>query len=183
MQTAAACNKLSLMKKLFTALSLLVLSSLLYATTIGTGAIAMGGTMKNDAFLLGLGGTVINVTDYNDKFSMGIGAHLDISWMLRKHDTDGLFAAVAGPGLDIRPVKHLSLSIVIGPGMVAEGGSFGIGFGLDVAASYFFNASFGISAGITNYHQFYINDKDRDTDYSFAGNGYVGVAWRMQQEN
>lgn len=171
------------MKKLITALTMLILSSLLFATTIGTGAVTMGGTMKDDAFLLGLGGTIVNATDYNKYFGMGIGAHLNISWMLTEHDTDGLFAAVVGPGLDIRPIKDLSMDIVIGPGMVAESGSLGIGFGLDFSVSYFFNGSFGITGGLASYHQFYIDDKDRDTDYSLAGIGYLGVAWRRRADD
>lgn len=168
------------MKKLCLTLLIIFMSLQLFATSLSNAGVTTGGTMKDEAFLLGVSYSTVQTADYSRNFGMGLGIHLNISFLVADNETNGLFGALVGPCLEIRPLDKLSIAFVFGPAMVAESGSFGIGGGLDFSVSWFFNDTFGVSIGGTAYPQFYINDDKRDTDFSFAGGGYVGLSWRKK---
>lgn len=170
--------KLMPMRKLVSALAMLLLSAMLCASSISTAGIALGGTMKDNAFTAGLSATTVQASDYNRHFGTGIGAGMDISMMFTEDERNGLFAGYIGPGFFIRPFENLAVSAAIGPCLVTEHGSFGLGYAINCSVAYFINDDFGFSIGVTGYTQFYVDDDARDNDASFAGSGYIGVTWR-----
>lgn len=169
------------MRKLISTTIILLLCAILSASSLSTAGIALGGTMKDNAFTLGLSASTVQVSDLGRHLGTGVGAGMDISIMLTNDDWDGLFACYIGPGFYIRPFENFAISTAVGPCIVTENGSFGVGFAVNASVIYFLNDSFGISAGTTAYSQLFVHDEARNVNASFAGSAYLGISWRRKE--
>ena len=175
------------MKRIFAMvlLALIVIIPLGAATEMGNIGFT-GGYSARGSGILGFNSTYQYLGDISRYAGIGLSTHADVAFNFA-HDYLGFFVGfIAGPGFEFRPAEEMAINLTVGPAVIIEGAwdtSFGFGAGIDASFTYYFDTTYphiGVTVGTTLYPQFLVqDDRDPKKTFSFAGTGYIGLAWRF----
>ncbi len=174
------------MKKIFIVLLfLLCIAAPAFSGDMGSFGITGGYTSKDNTALMGFNGTYQYTAPVSDHIGIGFGSHADFAFGLNhENELTLFFGSMIGLGMGADITDRFSLNVSLGPAITAETGiitsSVGIGLGIDTSVSYFFDEykSVAFNAGVTAYPQFLVLDDGRNSNFSFAILGYIGLSFR-----
>ena len=175
------------MKKAFAIimLALMIAAPLGAATEMGNIGFT-GGYSTRDAGILGFNSTYQYLGDVSRFVGIGLSTHADVAFSFAHNYFGFLVGFIAGPGFEFRPTEEIAINLTVGPAVILEGAwdtSFGFGAGVDASFTYYFDTTYpniGVTVGTTLYPQFLVQDeRNPRKTFSFAGIGYIGLAWRF----